>query len=83
MQQNNLLGVFWQDKLGLKKMENAFLSKDPQIPKSAFEVWNNQILAFFPVFFSKGTQEKLIGLENESDIFMQNWQIYNFRIPIA
>ena len=33
--------------------------------------------------FPKGTQEKLIELESESDIFMQNRKIYHGRLPIT
>ena len=87
----NLLGVLWQDKLGIKRIVSKnwiyfrkciFCHKTPKYQKNVFKVWNNKILAFFTVF-TKSTQEKIIELESESDIFLQNRKIYHCRLPIT
>ena len=59
-----------------------FLWQDPQVQKKGFKVWNNQILEFFTVF-TKGTQEKLIELESESNIFTQKRKNYHWHLPIT
>ena len=55
-----LLGVLSQDKIGVEKIvyknwirfrKCIFCDKTPKYQKNGFEVWNNQILAFFHSFY--------------------------------